>query len=944
MSGQKNLKIARTQYFDIIYPEGSELSANIIYEKGDEVYELLAEEYKLEYKFRLPVVFSPAQDEFNAYFSSGPFNHIVMYDTVCQESMAVFTESVLNTFRHELTHAITYNLRNEGLYKADKILGDVYNPALLTITIAGAEGATVSGESENGEGRLNDDWSLHLVRQAKVDGKFPNAPSIQGARDIYPYATQSYMFGGAFSAWLQKKYGMEKYAEFWYRCVNFQNITYFTCFKSVYGIKLKQAWKEFYDSIEVPEIAKNPEEAEGVSKSLFSKKLSNYYSITSCKDKTVFYDLYSRKINVIKNGKKHLLYKSPYTERLSLSKDGRFLAESYQSQNKAVPINRVRIYDFEHRSFITVPDQRLRDASIIKDKDDYFLCAVYTYSSLCCLKLYKLDIQKNRIKSLTQVYEKKLEENQQIFSIEGTCNGQAYYILKDGLKFSIQRFNVESFAIENIKLPEENLRIRYLNCYENEETGERKVSFSYVKAGSFPRLAVFLPAENKCLLQKNDLSGGIYHPVITDDGKILYAAHFYKGSRLYNLEISEIEFEEAAVLTENVPSLQESQEEKLPEELKILGESEKFSAFKYTFKGPHGVFVPTSNVFTYRNESISELSSYQFAVGITYVSSTPWTNPIWWVSVGYEYLLNSWAAGAGISGGSETELFSYNASSQVEFDTKGYKQAYGELKLSSKIPLYDTVYLAFSNESQVLEGRQSYDIDYYYEKADKDSKNLQDLFKNLFACVPAGKQQYFYGSNSFFAGIGNITKSGPGYFDYSGIQAGASLSDTFLSYTDDFDNNQSFNNISFEVLLKNSLIRPITIEAVLYPNDSYIIGGMAKIVLFNVEIQKAADFVPFLYFNRFTVSSYYFAAFEDYVRSWAVKDTGKYFSHIKDGSADYRDELALTLNLDLTPNIGGLARSDFKMGLCWNFAYRFNPGENQKQFAVSPGLDMALSF
>ena len=145
-------------------------------------------------------------------------------------------------------------------------------------------------------------------------------------------------------------------------------------------------------------------------------------------------------------------------------------------------------------------------------------------------------------------------------------------------------------------------------------------------------------------------------------------------------------------------------------------------------------------------------------------------------------------------------------------------------------------------------------------------------------------------------------------------------------------------------MLKNSLIRPITIEAVLYPNDSYIIGGMAKIVLFNVEIQKAADFVPFLYFNRFTVSSYYFAAFEDYVRSWAVKDTGKYFSHIKDGSADYRDELALTLNLDLTPNIGGLARSDFKMGLCWNFAYRFNPGENQKQFAVSPGLDMALSF
>ena len=100
---------------------------------------------------------------------------------------------------------------------------------------------------------MNNEYAMQIVKQAKIEGVFPKYAEIQGARDIYPSTNASYIFGGMFCKWLQEKYGMEKYSEFWYRCVNFKSLTYIGCFKKVYGISIKTAWKEFYDSIEIPE-------------------------------------------------------------------------------------------------------------------------------------------------------------------------------------------------------------------------------------------------------------------------------------------------------------------------------------------------------------------------------------------------------------------------------------------------------------------------------------------------------------------------------------------------------------------------------------------------------------------------------------------------------------------------------------------------------------------
>ena len=112
-----------------------------------------------------------------------------------------------------------------------------------------AEGATVSYESSFGEGRLNDSYVLQMLRQAKIEDQFPSYSDVKGAADSYP-ANAFYYFNGAFAQFLQQNYGMDKYAEFWFRCVNAKYFTAAGAFKQAFGMKLNKAWKLFEESFE----------------------------------------------------------------------------------------------------------------------------------------------------------------------------------------------------------------------------------------------------------------------------------------------------------------------------------------------------------------------------------------------------------------------------------------------------------------------------------------------------------------------------------------------------------------------------------------------------------------------------------------------------------------------------------------------------------------------
>ena len=252
-SGEKKLRLVKTQWFDIIYPEHCKASAAILFAKADGVYEEVTVQYGLTPAFRMPVIITPAVEKFNAFWTAVPYNHIAIYDTGASGSsnLAVFSETLLSTFRHELTHAVTYNMKN-GFWRAmGKVFGDEFAPGMVTVTTGMAEGATVTSESAAGEGRLNDEYAKHYVKQAKIEGKFPSYHDVSGASDVSPSGSP-YYFNGAFHGWLQEKYGLSAYADFWYRVVNGKSLTIAGAFKKSFGIKLSTAWKQFMADYYVP--------------------------------------------------------------------------------------------------------------------------------------------------------------------------------------------------------------------------------------------------------------------------------------------------------------------------------------------------------------------------------------------------------------------------------------------------------------------------------------------------------------------------------------------------------------------------------------------------------------------------------------------------------------------------------------------------------------------
>ena len=364
--GEKKLRVAKTQWFDIIYPARCEQSAAILYEKADTVYEEVTEQYGLTPAFRMPVVITPAVEQFNAFWTAVPYNHIAIYDTSVSGSseLAVFSETLLSTFRHELTHAVTYNMKSGFWRGVDKVFGDCVAPGMLAVTTGMAEGATVTSESAAGEGRLNDEYAKHFVKQAKIEGVFPSYHDVSGAADVSPGGAP-YFFNGAFHQWLQEEFGMEAYAEFWYRVVNGKNFTVSGAFKKSFGIKLRSAWSQFIEAYEVPALAADPVRA-GLVLDFFepdNKDYSNlnnagsfYGSLTSAGGRLVWLDKFGGRVF----DDKGYLFSQRGISGVRLSNDGRFLAVGYTSINSAGEKARVRLYDFENKRFLNIPREKRR--------------------------------------------------------------------------------------------------------------------------------------------------------------------------------------------------------------------------------------------------------------------------------------------------------------------------------------------------------------------------------------------------------------------------------------------------------------------------------------------------------------------------------------------------------------------------------------------------------
>ena len=918
MAGAGKLRVSQTKYFDIIYGEKNLQTAEILYENADAVFEELAAAYGIEPYFRMPVVITATVQQFNAYYSDSPFNRIVIYDTAQIEDLAVFSQTLLSTFTHELTHALTYNLKSKGMIIASKIFGDVISGHYITVTNGMAEGATVSYESSGGEGRLNDPYILQMLRQAKLEGQFPSYSDVKGASDSYP-RNSFYYFNGAFAEYLQQNYGMQKYAEFWYRCINVKNITTAGAFKKTYGIKLNKAWKAFEEALEIPEVAGADPIATGQAIDFFDNTKGTY-SIENnsgsiyknlCVSSTGFayFDDSCNAVYFVPKGqdeKPQRLFFQDYLDSINFSSDGRFLVVSYYNAVAATIKHCAKLYDFKYKKIISLKGTNYVCPTVIFTNGHYYFVSQQYESQKYSIVVEELNTDSQvSLWGNTVVHTFDIEQVPSDFTDLG--NGQFAFILKSALDYSICISDVSFSQIKEYPVPKENLKLRDLSASSN------KLLFSWATKDTFPRLGYLDLTNGDYFLMQENISGGVYSPVEVN-GHIYYTAQFYKQNRLLELAEPNIQPFDKFVNHEGEVSVTSKETLVVPEPVEgpLLNTPlpyTNFSPFRYAFEG---ILLP-----------VGGLNSQIPTLGFTYLTSLPWYASITMLSGGYDFQTKKGIFSLSYQSGTDTDLLQYAINSSFSVDKFGFNDFTGNATVTSGFD--------FARTSAVLFTLQA---DINYGKLNNEADNL---FLNSMQLGAVSWTNAHY--------------SGAGTYEKAGITLTAALVhsyETILGQTD----NQSPH--SFDVELDAAVYIPKLIPILCIDNYTYNLPvkiktnlfslsesdlRLAKInaetVLFGYDIQKAIPFLSAFYMNDVILTLQYIGGFdyassEDYSRDWHFLYAADYLEQLKSGSLYYKDYAIIKISLGFTPNIGAFANPQLRNNLycSWTFGKKQNLPQN----------------
>lgn len=968
MAGQKNIKCLATKWFDIIYPESSEQSAAELVTQADKIYEDICSGLGITPQFRMPVVITTSTEVFNAYFTNYTFDHIVLYDAVPEEDMAVFPDTIVNTFKHELTHAVTLNLRN-GLKSVGNVLGEILNwgdyvcmPSMVK------EGASVAYESKEGNGRLNDEYYLQFVKQAKIENKFPSWADVTGAMDRYPSGNSAYAFGGPFTEWLQKTYGMDKYIAFWNYAVNMKAVTFVGAFKKAYGIKLDTVWAQFITSIEVPPVDANPLSVDGVDDffsfgsqqtqlsgvrefSTENNRGSLYESLTES-DKgiayidanTVWYAEKNDEDGTFKQPKK--LFSKVYLSRISLSNDGRFLAVSCYNINHLTVKNEVSVYDMQTGRWLNVDGVGLRDATIVCCDDasgekNYYLAAVKTQSQNVSLVVYKIAL--NTKKSITGIFLNRtmaFPRGDIAYSLCDGGHGDVVCIYKSQMTWTIKLFEAfcntdadklleGTVVVKTYVLPKDGMRIR--NIARIASDGERDTfAFSWTAAGTMPRLGyleVGGSQDELFSLMRPDISGGVYNPVAyrcADSNRgqlpsVAYVGCFLGDRKLLVMNSAKIDFEEANALatveTHNTKPQQSTFDRS------VLADAKTFKTLYWN----KGTPLPYSSVTQY-SRFLNEMTSFMFP-GLTWVTSNPWDSDYFAVSGGYDVFSDTGGVVVDFSGKSDTSLFSYSFQQTATFDSLGFKQSVSRGAVNSGFMVDNVSSVVFSDVALLMIGRQQ--MYTYWSLLFLD--NLQS-FSSLRGCLGTSDPNvYFSALNQVGVSYSNVHRSGPGAYEKLGFTASVYYQDVYAGgQLGDWSPDYFYQGIFPELTIRlpklipvncvseRTYNFPVAVKASLVSSSTSLLSGSVQTVVFAQEIQKGLKFIP-VFVNRFTTTFGYNIEIEH------QNDTFEFIRIIDDFKNPDKLNIVQALEVkavfDITGNTGALASSGVigRIGMSYDF-------------------------
>lgn len=613
-------KIAVTRHFTIVYGPDCENSAARIYENCEEIYTEITDMIGTDPDIRIPVVITNSFKINNAFFTSYPNNLIVLYDRPSvSETLAVFEDSMLSIFRHELTHALIENIRGPVPAVASKILGDY-------ISISGAlyanqffsEGIAVYSESKSGSGRLNNSHVMEIIRQSKSDGTFPSWDVVNGTIDTYGRGKNSYIFGGAFMKYLSETYGEDILFEYFRRAgdIHLFKLSH-ELFISVFNTTPKKAWEAFKQSISVPETIYDCQALD-----ISALKSEQTYESTSY-SYPFFYTFASVSGDIFKvstdgtttskTGNVFSLYNN-----LDTNADGLILA-SHNLQQKSDMV----LLDQNGKTLLTFADGAIKGC--FAHVGHTTKAVIYSADNQVGKLVFYVIENKNGKYIAAEEHAISLGFDSTVLSMDSTDSGYLVFLLKQGLKRMIVFMNLENMSMVAFDTGEEIL-INDISCINGSESIVFSFNSNNPSHPSFSRLGqlIFNPETNSATLHLStkDISGGVYSPS-SDGQRVFYIARFKNKDSICLSDLSFFSLEYSKTIESS--AIKTGEKLNITDLFSLQSDSKKYSILKNIQRGS---ILPFS--FNPTNED-------SVALGLTWLTSDPTQSLNLMATSGYDF-------------------------------------------------------------------------------------------------------------------------------------------------------------------------------------------------------------------------------------------------------------------------------------------------------------------
>ena len=913
MSGEKSLRVVKTEWFDIIFPEKCEPTARKIASVADSYYSEISSKLGTEPYQRFPVSITSSIEDLNAFFSPAPYNMICLYDTALDENLDS-SEGIESVFYHELTHAVTLNMKSP-FWRGLSVMSDLFTLPGISLTSFWYEGAAVSFESLGEGGRLNSPFFTQVVAQAKIDGKFPSWRDVTGARDVYPSGSVAYYFGGAFAKYLQKTYGMEKYGEFWKRAGKSTTLSFCAgVFKKVYGLKMSRAWQDFYDSIEVPS------EFVEIDYSLVSRKNSVVTAFDSVdvdgRTFVAYFDSLSSAVFLwssdLKKSKR--LFSVTGVRKIRFSPDGKYLAVSRVVSKDNVK-SEIGIYGLSEKKYRRLKLSGVKNASVCASGGGFFVTAFDFKSAEKRVVRFRFGDVFSSSFDFSVEKSFPLSDCETAYSISDIDSSRTALVVKNSLSWKIRVVDFSNGSSVDYDFGKNIVH----NLHVVRSSEKVFLAFSYAtlgeKIGSLSKMA-FAELKDEgleILSQSVPLPFGVVDFSFGESGFVFVGEKYVSKPLCF---AGEIPFEENPLFEPAEKSVFKNDERSVSEvgssgeDSAAPAESEKidYNPVPYFL---HGAFLPFSLSCVY--DSDFSPSAYEF-LGATFASSTPWTDKITIFSSGYSPFSKTCGFSLSLNGGDDS--LSYALSASGSFDSGGFLQTVDSVSVSKVLHRFLAGFLSFGGASSFFYGDEH--VSSGFAKTGLRSKsNAYLTFSTKRKFRPEVDQIAGFSFTPFVV------------FDFKNLG--------YVGLENKVEKKYLNAGGTFSARIPGPF--PISLGASAFPEEGVFLAGSASVILFSFEIQKGVPALS-VYANRLSLAASYSPKVS--YAGGELFDIGRIFEIARDvRRSDYSDAAALSVCLAVSPNTSYFV-SAVKVGLQCDFVYRPNPAVGKDDFSF--GLSLNASY